>query len=184
MKILIVDNNTEHINELRQIFSGELIVCKKENLIKIDTSHCDLIIFSGGSNVPTVLNHPEYYRNEILLCQNTSIPILGICLGNEIITSAFGGKLKISEKHQGAVVLKILDTNLERILHTKHIETYEGHSVSIEKIPDNFVVCAQSDHGPEIIRHVNKPIIGIQFHPEINPNQDLLKWILETLSIK
>ena len=184
MKALIINNHSKYIKELSSLFS-DVIVLDKENLTKdFDITSYDLLVLSGGSNVPTVLRHPEEYAFEINLVKNKQIPVLGICLGGEIITKAFNGELQeLSEKHRGIIKLKIKDIKLKLKLGEDEFEAIEGHQIGIRTLPENFVSCASSKHGIEILKHINKPIIGFQFHPEISNNKKLFDWIFETLNL-
>ena len=181
MKTLIIDNHTKHVSELVTMFPGSDVVVK-ENLKNTSLEKYDLLVFSGGSHVPTVLHHTEIYSEEISIIQKATIPILGICLGSEIIIDAFGGELnEISALHQGDMKLTIIDESLSRVLKDDDVTMYEAHCVTIKKLPDDFMSCAVSDHGIEIFKHATKPIIGIQFHPEVGHHEKLIQWVLTSL---
>jgi anthranilate/para-aminobenzoate synthase component II len=184
MKTLIIDNHSKYINELSSMFS-DVVILSKENLTKdFDVAIYDLIVLSGGLNVPTVMRHPEEYKYEIELIKNTNIPIIGICLGLEIITETFDGELQeLPEEHRGLIKLQITNSDLEKVLGTSSIEVNEGHHIGIKQMPHDFISCAQSEHGIEILRHKEKPILGFQFHPEISNNKKLLDWAFETLNL-
>jgi GMP synthase-like glutamine amidotransferase len=185
MKTLIVDNHTKHIQELGSLFSNPYIIQKEDLKEHSDFRECALIIFSGGSSVPTVLEHPEEYAVEIAVIKNSAVPIIGICLGAEIITEAFGGKLvDLKTKHRGFVRLEIEDDRLQTLIRSHTLEVFEGHRIGIERLPEDFVSCAHSEHGVEILKHKTRPIIGFQFHPEVSKNIEMLQWIIETLNIE
>jgi GMP synthase-like glutamine amidotransferase len=180
MKVLIVNNHSKHINELADLFLGSEILQKEDFKTAQDITKYGLIIFSGGSNVPTVLRHQEFYSDEIEFIKDSKIPILGICLGAELITKAFDGELKeLSSDHRGVVNLTITDPLLEKAIGVKHFGAKEGHQIGIEKMPEEFIEVAHSEHGIEIMRHKTRPIIAIQFHPEISRNKLLMVWITE-----
>ncbi len=185
MKTLIINNHSKHIEELKSLFINAEII-NKENLDKsINLKEYDLLILSGGSNVPTVLRHPDEYSFEMNLIKETNIPIIGICLGLEIITKSFGGELQeLPAEHRGIINLKIEDINLKSLIGSDVLEVIEGHHMGIKQLPEEFISCAVSTHGIEIIKHINKPILGFQFHPEISKNEKLIKWIFETLNLK
>ena len=183
MKTLLVNNHTKHLKELISLFSNTTII-EKENLKNgVDLSLYDLLVFSGGSDVPTVLRHPEEYSLEMNLIREANISILGICLGAEIIIKAFGGELReLSEEYRGNVKLRITDEKLKLLNGSDVLEVKEGHHVGIKNVPNDFTICAYSEHSPEIIRHTRKPILAIQFHPEISKNENLIKWLLGELN--
>lgn len=185
MRALIIDNHSRHTEKLASIFTDNEIIERENLLPTIDTSDFDLIIISGGSNVPTVLRHRDEYENEIELIKNSNIPIIGICLGLEIICTTFGGSLtELNEDHRGVVSLTIDDKSLSSTLMSDSIDVYEGHKIVIKEIPNDFISCAHSSHGIEIIKHINKPIIGFQFHPEASDDLRIFNWAIQTLNLE
>jgi GMP synthase-like glutamine amidotransferase len=74
--------------------------------------------------------------------------------------------------------------NHSKNIHLSCSEVFEGHQWGVKTLPSNMISCGFSDHGPEIIKHLIRPIIGIQFHPEVTQNQKIFDWIIESLGIK
>lgn len=179
MKTLLINNHTKHLNELFQFLPGEIVVIEKSDVETIEPNTFDLIVISGGHRIPTVLNHPEEYTTEMELVRTTEKPILGICLGCEIICTAFGGTLKKLEVYErGEVTLDISSESLGSLLDAHTLTMYESHGIGIDALPPDFEICATSDHGPEIIKHKSRPIIGIQFHPEVEVSEKFWEWVL------
>lgn len=185
MRILIIDNQTTHREELIALFDSIPDVITKKELAKRDPSGYDLIVLSGGSKVPTVLNHPEEYIEEINFVKNSTKPVLGICLGCEIIVKAFEGELQeLDTTHTGTLSLEITNAALKEKIKKSEIQVYESHRVGMQTAPPDFEVCASGDHGPEIIKHLTRPIIGIQFHPEATTNKKLLSWVYASFGLR
>ncbi len=68
MNILIVNNYSKDIEELQNLLRDyQISVCTKESFLTTDPESFDIVIFSGGSGVPTVKNHSEEYKHEINL---------------------------------------------------------------------------------------------------------------------
>ena len=184
MKVLIIDNHTKHLKELVSIFDKTDVVQKENLTADFDLSPYGLLVISGGSGVPTVLDNPDQYLTELKLVRASNLPILGICLGSEILAQAFGGKLRrLEAPHRGIVKLEVQKDSLKRVLASDSIKVHESHKIGIEVSPPDFEVCAKSDHGIEIIKHRSRLIIGIQFHPEISKSDQLLRWIFDSLNL-
>lgn len=186
MKILLLNNHSIHLEELRLVLElHEVEVFDKETFdYDSDLSSYDLLILSGGQNVSTVLENPEDYKAQIDLVKNSKIPVLGICLGCEIITVAFGGELMdLGEKHRGQIEIEIQDEQLKTLLDSDKVTVYEGHRIGIKNMPPEFSICATSPHGPEIIKHNTLPILGVQFHPEVKTDNNVFETILRLLEI-
>ena len=98
------------------------------------------------------------------------LPILGICLGQQSIGQAFGGKVirakqimhgKVSDiHHDGTGLFEGLDSPFKATRY---------HSLSVERksLPDSLAVNAWVEDGEIMsLRHKTRPIHGLQFHPE------------------
>lgn len=161
MKILLIDNGTTLLNKLRKLIPGEEIVHTFDDF-DIDTTAFDVAILSGGSKYQLVGNEDKFAK-EIDFIKNTKIPIIGICFGYELVATAFGATLKeLSEEKKGMYEVQVLDKNLGEGI----IRVYESHRWIISTLPSVLEVLAVSNDGPEIIRHKERSVYGMQFHPE------------------
>jgi anthranilate synthase component 2 len=126
----------------------------------------DAIVLSPGPCTP----------NEAGIClelveqASARVPILGVCLGHQTIGQAFGGAVvraptpvhgKLSEiRHQAAGVFHGIN---EPFKATRY------HSLVVERtsLPADLAVTAQTDDGLVMgLAHTQRPIHGVQFHPE------------------
>jgi GMP synthase (glutamine-hydrolysing) len=167
MQILIIDNNTSYLESLKNLlYSHALSVIKCEEYIFHQSDSYDLMILSGG-HPNTVTNKHRLYQEEITTIQYSDTPILGICLGFELIVNAFGGTLKeLPEKEKGEIEIEVIynDIILENI---RNIKVKESHRWVVESLPPELIPLAKSKDGIEMIRHSTRCIYGFQFHPEI-----------------
>lgn len=107
---------------------------------------------------------------ELLDIAPDALPILGICLGQQSIGQAFGGKViraksimhgKTSDIHHDSTGLF---TDLESPFKATR---YHSLSVERESLPDCLAVNAWTEDGEIMgLRHKTRPIHGLQFHPE------------------
>ncbi len=185
MKTLLINNHSMHTEALASLFSNVTVVNREEITEDFDETDYDLIVMSGGSGpkAPPVLQYPEEYIHLANLVRRTNIPILGVCMGMQIIAVAFDGEIEeLSKKCKGVVDLEITDLNLKKILGTSNTKAKTAHQFGIKTLPKDFVSCANSDHGIAIIKHKSKPIVGVQFHPEISNNEAIIQWIMRELT--
>ncbi len=162
MKILIVDNHTKDLEELKKLIGNfDFSICPKEKFSYEITNGFDLIIFSGGSGagVYPIINHKENYKTEIDFIRKSDKKIIGICLGCEIVAAAFDCTLKeLKAKEKGIINIQFKN---------KEIPVYEAHRFVIDKVSNEIEILATSNDGIEMIKHKVKPIYGLQFHPEM-----------------
>ena len=104
------------------------------------------------------------------------IPILGICLGNQILGLAMDGttyKLKFGHRSQNQPVVE-RDTN-------KCYLTTQNHGFALKKIPSDFKewFYNANDNTNEGIIHNSLPFMSVQFHPESSPGPLDTDWIFD-----
>lgn len=167
MKILIVDNGSSYIGKLKQLTSNhETTVKIYSNLLDRDDMSYDLIILSGGHTF-SVVGHDKEFASEIGLIKSSTIPILGICLGFELIAFSFGATLKQMTAKENRIlhIGKIASDPVFGNLSDLHV--YESHKWVVTDVGEHLVALAGSVDGMEIIKHKDKLIYGFQFHPEM-----------------
>lgn len=175
MKVLLIDNYDSFVYNIAQYF-GELgasiTVCRNDEVTvkKVMELHPDRLIISPGPGTPT---DKRYFGNCIQIIQNigSDIPILGVCLGHQGIAHAFGGEVAHAGKlmhgktsmirHDGKGIFKGIPNPFEAT-------RYHSLVANPFNIPSCLRISAYSLDDYEImgIRHVDRKIEGIQFHPE------------------
>ena len=168
MHVAIVNNaSSTPDNIIRLLGENSHEVFDYSQADKIDSTRFDLLILTGGSQFPIVSNIDKL-QTEIDLIQNSAIPLLGICYGCELITVAFGGTLKDRGDHtqtREALEITVLKDDPIFLGHTTFM-AYDAHRWIVDQVPMTLDILAQSVHGPEVVRHKERPIYGFQFHPE------------------
>jgi len=99
-----------------------------------------------------------------------SLPILGVCLGHQAIGQAFGGKVvpAMTLMHGKTSRIRHAGDGLFADLEDSFIATrYHSLAVARAGLPEELKVAAWTDDGEIMgLRHVIRPIYGVQFHPE------------------
>ena len=105
---------------------------------------------------------------EVKTLVDTGIPIFGICLGNQLLGQAFGGKtFKLKFGHRGGnQPVKDLESGRVEITSQNH-----GFAVDPASLPSDVAVnrINLNDQTVEGMRHKSKPIFSVQYHPEASP---------------
>lgn len=104
------------------------------------------------------------------------IPILGVCLGNQLLALAAGGdtkKLKFGHRSQNQPCILVGSKRC-------YITT-QNHGFAVEKIPDGFKpwFINANDNSNEGIIHEKLPFMSVQFHPEATPGPTDTEWIFD-----
>ena len=123
------------------------------------------VFLSNGPGDPAILGYAVGAVKDLL---DHGIPIFGICLGHQILGQAFGGKtFKLKFGHRGAnQPVKHLETGRVEITSQNH-----GYSVDPSSLPTDVEVnrINLNDGTVEGMRHKQKPVFCVQYHPEASP---------------
>lgn len=98
------------------------------------------------------------------------IPILGVCLGHQIIGYEFGAVIEKGHKPMHGKVTKIFHnkSNLFRNLENPYeVTRYHSLVINEDTLPEELAVDARSeDNAVMAVSHKKYPVYGVQFHPE------------------
>lgn len=171
--ILIIDNYDSFTYNLYQMV-GEIysdIVVKMNDEITVDEIkqlNPDGIIISPGPGSPK--NQRDFgVCMQVITELGSEIPILGVCLGHQGIFMAFGGKITRNEPVHGKLSsIYHSETGLFRgVENPLPAARYHSLSCMDKTLPNCMEITARTSDGMIMgIKHLNKPIYGIQFHPE------------------
>src|SRR3989344_2915385 len=123
-----------------------------------------LIVISPGPSTPKDAG----ISIDVIKNYSGRIPIFGVCLGNQAIIEAFGGKVgKAPEVFHGKPSKIIHDKkNIYKNLDNP-LQVARYHSLCGLKIPDSLEITSRTDNGIVMgVRHKKYFVEGVQFHPE------------------
>jgi anthranilate synthase/aminodeoxychorismate synthase-like glutamine amidotransferase len=171
MKILLIDNYDSFTYNLYHYFSA--LKCKVEvfrndkiEINKIKKNKYKKIIISPGPGNPNQAGScikivQEFYKH---------IPILGVCLGHQIIGQVFGSKIVVAKKLMHGKTSRITHNQkgIFKGIKSKFLATrYHSLIIDNKKIGKELVITAKTDDNIIMgITHKKYNIHGVQFHPE------------------
>lgn len=135
---------------------------KASEILKDDP---DLVLLSSGPGDPRELD-PILSEIRSLADQR---PVVGISLGHQLLTLAFGGKVdKLRFGHRGS------NHPVKDLLTDKVYITAQNHGYFTSELPSDFEVTHKNLNDDTIqgMRHKHKPLFSVQFQPEGSPSED------------
>lgn len=212
--IIIVDfgSQTTHLisRRIRELGESVPIVEPEESLGKIRELNPAGIILSGGPASVYAKNAPKIEKEVF----ETGIPILGICYGQQLISSLLDGDVKPGDKKEyGPAILSLRDHEMARQSRdsepdstspvtlndnvgslglftdtSDNFTVWMSHGDDVRKPPKGFEILASTETIPvAAIANDEKKIYGIQFHPEVIHTQfgeQILSNFLKICGIK
>lgn len=172
--VVIIDNYDSFVYNIAQ-YIGELgakplVFRNDEVTVKvIERLRPGGIIISPGPGNP--LNPRDVgISPEVVRYFAGRVPILGVCLGHQIIGAVYGARVRRARVVKHGKTSTIMVINESRLLRNLP-KTFEGmryHSLVIDDVREPLKVTAVSEDDGEVmaVEHVDYPIFGVQFHPE------------------
>lgn len=172
MKILIVNSaphTREFIDPILELLNN---AATNYEIVNFDNIPLELNVYDGviitatpkGNDIVDI--HLPYFE----FIKNTTIPILGICHGHQIIGVLNGSKLiRNKESEDGISTIDILADDPIFDGFSKRFEVEQHHNKSIS-LPKDFLLLAGSKKCKiQVIKHKIKLIYSVQFHAERSP---------------
>ncbi len=175
MKILLVENSPNVARSFSYL-SGhtDITVVKPYCYEKYPApKEFDAIIVTGGRDSIGDAKYFPYLKIEaefLLRAMNLRVPMLGICLGCQIIADALGGIVSVSSFELGWIKITLTTEGVENPLFRnvpRSFHAFERHRDAIIYLPPGAIRLAKSDSCEiQAFQYKDKPIWGVQFHPE------------------
>lgn len=173
MRILLINNDTDSWDKLLAMVSTPSDIVTPLNHRELpthDTSAYDLIVLSGGWWYDDFDELRQVYASELDLIRTSTVPILGICIGMQLMHVALEGDVPLLDAAQnGFQPITLTPTAQELFGLPETIEVFKYHTRGVLTPDDEFELLGTSPGHIEIMRHRTRPLLGVQFHPESEP---------------
>ncbi|MBO1198803.1 aminodeoxychorismate/anthranilate synthase component II [Staphylococcus simiae] len=170
--IIVIDNNDSFTYNLIDYFATQT----KENIEVISINELSLsylqhhipsaIVISPGPGKPE--DYPILY--DVLSMFANDIPILGVCLGFQILYTYFGGDVICNNYPVHGETTAIQHNNhglFQGLPQDFNAMRYHSLMADIETLPPDIIVTARNkDNVIMGIAHNYLPLYGLQYHPE------------------
>ncbi|OGR00927.1 MAG: glutamine-hydrolyzing GMP synthase [Deltaproteobacteria bacterium RIFOXYD12_FULL_50_9] len=171
-KILILDFGSQTTQLIARRIREQKVYCEIHPYNLPITRNREIapkgIVLSGGP--ASVYDHDAPQSDPALF--ELGLPILGICYGAQLMTQQLGGRVERANMREfGKAFLEILDAGdlfagMEQ--SRSEYQVWMSHGDRIEQMAPGFKKTAVSEHSPlAAFRHETRPLVGVQFHPEV-----------------
>jgi anthranilate/para-aminobenzoate synthase component II len=163
MKGLIINHNTRYIDKLVELFNCDVMNYTDFDIEKVE--QYDYVILSGG---PIDISKETDIKTEKDWLRETNKPILGVCLGLQILCLVYDETLDYKElEHNRKIFDSVLFENFD-------YNMFYNHSYYFNKIPENFIGEVK-DNILIWMRHKTKTILAFQGHPEMSEDGEKIR---------
>lgn len=169
--ILVIDNYDSFTYNLVQYLGemgAELDVRRNDTLTVADVARLapEKILISPGPGTPDDAG----ITLELIQEFGPKTPIFGVCLGQQAIGQALGGRVVRAEKLMHGKT-SLVRHNGQGVFHglPSPLEATRYHSLVVERssLPASLAITAETDDGEIMgLKHTSWPLEGVQFHPE------------------
>lgn len=184
LNLLLIDNYDSYTNNLYQHFMG---IVSSVTLIKNDDYESysdylssghpvpDCVVIGPGPGSPDVSTDVGICRDVIESPDAAHMPILGVCLGHQLLGLCYGATVSCAKVAKHGLVSSIINSSKHDLYDELFEHLPDGlravryHSLSVQTHEDDdVVVLATAEDDGEImaLAHKTFPHIGYQFHPE------------------
>jgi GMP synthase (glutamine-hydrolysing) len=162
-KIDVVDNHGQFTHlEQRALRDMGVDVDLIDNETPPEEIDADGLVLSGGPDIDDIGNCADYL--------DLDVPVLGICLGMQIIADKLGGRVDGGEYGGYAdVTVEVLDEDdpLTGSL-TPETRVWASHADEVKELPEGFSLTGRSDVcDVEAMSNTDRDLYGVQWHPEV-----------------
>lgn len=168
-RVVVLDNFdsfTFNVAHLLVEAGAEVTVCRADVATHSSLAilEPDLLVISPGPG------HPRDARVSLAAVRAFAgkVPVLGVCLGMQVIALAFGGEVGEAGEPVHGKVSAILHTGRGMFAGLDSpLRVGRYHSLAVTRVPEALEVEAWSEDGvPMALRHRELPLAGVQFHPD------------------
>jgi GMP synthase-like glutamine amidotransferase len=135
----------------------------------------DAVIFAGGEYRPDEFDLPIFQaeRERIMEALEANVPILGICLGHQLLAYWLGGEVKRGRWEIGWLPITANEEGQVDPLLAGLDQRFHGflwHGDQVTRLPEEGVLLASSERcRVQAYRLRDRPVWGVQFNPQYDP---------------
>ncbi len=126
----------------------------------------DAVVLSGGA--PSIFYEKDKLGLQSEYLNELDVPILGICVGAQLIAEHFGGRCGPAQYPEYGKTQIFVDKNDELFESVpSSFIAWESHNDEIKDLGPLIPLAHSENCRYQAVKHPTKPIYGVQFHPEV-----------------
>jgi len=140
-------------------------------LEKFEATGADALVMGGGpQSVRSLSALTGELRDASNLMTTIKLPMLCICVTHQLMATTFGGTTNLAKRPEfGPVEVSVSDEDTILKGLKPSFTAWESHNDEIVAAPPGFKILASSDNCTvQAMRHEEKDVFGVQFHPEVS----------------
>jgi GMP synthase (glutamine-hydrolysing) len=183
--IWIVDFGSQYTQlitrKFRELGFTSEILTVEDGLERMKTQTPKALILSGGpqSVFEDETDYGPFFKDQ-------KLPILGICYGMQILGQFFGGTVEKGVLGEYGLAKLKVEPGVSIKGLPEISDVWMSHSDHVSRLPQDFKLILKSENGLTAgIQNTKRPILGLQFHPEVHHTvhgKDILNYFLSEIA--
>ena len=165
VRLLLVHGRTKRQQCLTQLVQGQGFEVTVSEIPATPSTEYMAVIFAGGSIPAGSYREVKMWSRRFI--HGLNVPFLGICLGHLMLGLAYGATYRtIPSAEYGPTSISFRE-DYPLAPSVRELRVWEDHSHTLVHLPPQLRNYASSPNTKvQAIKHVEKDLFGVQFHPE------------------
>ncbi len=168
-RVLVLDFGSQYAQLIARRVREQEVYCE---IVRHDLPACRIaelqpkgLILSGG---PASVYQPGAPRCDPAIFQ-LGIPILGICYGMQLACDVLGGRVESAPAREyGRAYCHLMRSDPLLAGLPERFQVWMSHGDQVSRLGEEFLALAATETCPiAAVRHRDRPLYGLQFHPEV-----------------
>lgn len=134
---------------------------------------CDGYLITGSPHSPNDrATWIDALRDFVVQLHRARRKTVGVCFGHQMIAQALGGQVELAPTGWGAALkrVEIVRRTPWMIPPLPHVNLVALHRSQVTRLPAGAALLGRSDYCPIALFQIDNHMVGVQAHPEVDPD--------------